>query len=53
MFLFYFMRQLYSVIYDMSCGCEVMSAAALQLTPKTWHFLQTGLLQLPFSLYNL
>jgi hypothetical protein len=32
------MRQLYSVIYDMSCGCDVMSAAGVQLTPKTLAF---------------
>jgi hypothetical protein len=33
-FLFYFLRQLYSVIYDMSCGCDVMPAASVQLTPQ-------------------
>jgi len=38
MFLFYFVRQLYSVIYDMNCGCDVMSAASVQLTPKTLTF---------------
>jgi len=38
-------RQLCSVIYDMNCGCDVMSAASVQLTPKTLAFPAIGILQ--------
>jgi hypothetical protein len=46
MFLFYFVRQLYSVIYDMKCGCDVLSVARVQLTPKTLAFPAIGILQM-------
>ena len=37
-FLFYFLRQFYSVIYDMNCGCVVMSAASVQRIPNALAF---------------
>lgn len=45
LFLFYFVRQLYSVIDDMNCGCDVMSATSVQLTPKTLAFPAIVILQ--------